>query len=142
MMSLCFCKISICFSLLRVIKGTNAAILRWLLYLIMVSVFLVNGAVSTTLFAQCQPTKKIWNPNVIGVCWPPSTFLTLFCIQGGMLLSDSEGFEHVCRLIGTLAFSALTDFILSGLPIFVLKDLKVERRSKIILCFLLGVGVV
>ena len=40
-----------------------------------------------------------------------------------------------------LAVSAFTDFLLSILPIIVFKELHIDRKSKIILCVLMGLGV-
>lgn len=84
-MSLCLCKISICISLLRILRGSYVRTVKWVLYVTILVVFAVNVAVVVTLFAQCKPVKKVWNSSIPGKCFVFPTELDLAMFQGGKL---------------------------------------------------------
>ena len=86
--SLCVCKLSICVSLLRIIRGSEMQLVRWTLYSTMVLVFTVNAAVIVTLFAQCHPVRKVWNSSIPGKCFAFPIELYLAILQGGALLNQ------------------------------------------------------
>lgn len=118
--ALTFAKISICLQYVRVIRGSQKRWLRWTCYTIAILVFFVNGMVSIVTYAHCLPAEKTWNSSIQGTCWSFHTFGAFLILQG--------------------SFSAATDYILCILPIFLFKDLQIGKKSKIILCTLMGFG--
>ena len=118
--ALTFAKISICLTYARVVQGSQKRWLRWLCYTISISVFCINSIVIIIFYAQCLPAEKSWNPTIQGTCLKPPTLIGFVLLQG--------------------SFSALTDFVLCILPIFLFKDLQVGLKSKVILCVLMGLG--
>ncbi|CAD6594224.1 MAG: hypothetical protein ASARMPREDX12_008485 [Alectoria sarmentosa] len=120
--ALTFAKISICLSYLRVLRGSYKKGLRLVCYATAVLVFAVNTVVIISFYAQCDPPAKSWNQKIPGKCWKPPTEISLVLLQG--------------------SFSALTDFFLSALPIFMFKDLRIGKKSKAILCGLMGLGTI
>ncbi|MCJ1265819.1 hypothetical protein MMC22_005700 [Lobaria immixta] len=120
-MSLCFCKVSICISLLRIIQTSRQRAMQWILYAIILLVLTVNVIVVITLYEQCRPVSKVWNRKIPGTCWAFPIELYVAIMQG--------------------AVSAFTDFLLSLLPIVIFQHLQIDKRSKIILCVLMSLGV-
>jgi len=118
--ALTFAKISICLQYARVIRGSQKRWLRWTCYTLAILVFFVNGMVTIVFYAHCIPAEKTWNPSIQGTCWNPKSFGAFLILQG--------------------SFSAATDYILCILPIFLFKDLQVGMKSKIVLCTLMGLG--
>ena len=82
-MSLCFAKISICISLLRIIQGAQASWTRLALWATVILQFVVNAAVMICLLVQCQPSQKIWNQALPGFCWNSIVMVRLAQLQGG-----------------------------------------------------------
>lgn len=82
-MSLCFCKVSICISLLRIIQTSRQRAMKWILYAIMLLVLTVNVVVVVTLYEQCQPVSKVWNRAISGTCWTFPIELYVAIMQGG-----------------------------------------------------------
>ncbi|GAB1208498.1 hypothetical protein APSETT445_007249 [Aspergillus pseudonomiae] len=141
--ALSFAKISICLSYLRILKGSRHTVLRVTCYLTAFLVFAVNTVVIISLYAQCDPPRKSWNPFIPGTCWKFRTEISLVLLQGGRHTSVTVLITNP-RLtkIRTTAWSAVTDYFLSILPFFLFKDLQVSRGNKIILCGLMGLGVI
>ena len=79
----CLTKVSICFLVLRL--PTNKTLIRSL-YILIVSLFGVNGATAIVFLAQCRPLEALWNPEVGGHCWSVKVFLYIGYLQGGMFL--------------------------------------------------------
>ena len=86
-MSLVACKISICVSFLRILEGSQAQYKRAFLYSVAVLVLAVNVALVATLFTQCSPVSRVWDPNTKGSCWGPNVERDVMYWQGGQLLS-------------------------------------------------------
>lgn len=66
-------KISVALLLLR-IMGTRTKWRKIILYFIMISVFITNSIACIISFAQCNPPKALWNPQLAaipGTCWEP-----------------------------------------------------------------------
>ncbi len=82
-MALGFAKVSICISLLRIIRGAKASWTRYALWGTVVLQFVVNTVVMICLLVQCQPTQKIWNQKSPGHCWNPIVLVRLTQLQGG-----------------------------------------------------------
>lgn len=81
--ALSFAKISICLSYLRILKGSRHTVLRVICYLTAFLVFVVNTVVIISLYAQCDPPRKSWNPFIPGKCWEFRTEISLVLLQGG-----------------------------------------------------------
>lgn len=84
-MALTFCKVSVCICFLRIMEGVRALSSRLFLYTVTILVLIVNTAVIITMFIQCQPTAKNWNPKIPGKCWNPVVQKDMVYLQGGML---------------------------------------------------------
>ncbi|TGO43733.1 hypothetical protein BCON_0974g00020 [Botryotinia convoluta] len=121
-MALCVAKISICISLLRILQGSRAPWTRGTLWGTVVLQFVVNTGVMMCLLLQCRPTQKIWNQALHGSCWNPIVFVKLAQLQGGV--------------------AAFSDWSLSLIPIWIIKNLHLDKRNKVILCILMGLGII
>jgi hypothetical protein len=137
--ALSFAKISICLSYLRILKGTRHYVLRVACYLTAFLVFAVNTVVIISLYGQCNPPHKSWNPFLPGKCWAYRTEIGLVLLQGGKIPIMHS--RLAVADISFTAWSAVTDYFLSILPFFLFKDLQVSRSNKIVLCGLMGLGV-
>ena len=79
----CLTKVSICLLVLRL--PTNKSLIRPL-YILIISLFVVNGATAIVFLAQCRPLAALWNPEANGHCWSVKVFLYIGYLQGGMFL--------------------------------------------------------
>jgi len=113
-------KISMCISLLRIISGSDKKYVRLFLNVMIFLQFAVDIIVCSVEYAQCTPISKVWDSTIPGSCWPSHIYQDLRFLHG--------------------ALSGATDILLAGLPIYVIKDLHLNRREKISLCFLMGLG--
>jgi hypothetical protein len=120
--SLSFCKISIALTYVRILKGSLNRGLKLACHVISISVLIVNTMVIIVFYAQCIPNSKSWNPAIPGTCYDRKFLMGFVLLQG--------------------SFSAFTDLALCVIPIFLLKDLQVGRRSKAILMTIIGLGLV
>lgn len=120
-MSPCFSKISICLFLLRIIGDANARKKRRFLQSMIIILFFINTLDIITVLVQCRPLGKLWDPQIPGACWNPKVQAGFAYMQG--------------------AFAALSDFLLAGFPIFIIKNLNMDRRTKYALSFVMGLGV-
>jgi hypothetical protein len=113
-------KISIGFFLLRVtVKRTHA----WIIYGV-VSLSIVAGfAFFFVVLLQCNPVSDYWLKFVglnVGKCLNVEVVIALAYLYS--------------------ACSIVADFTLALLPVFLIKSLKMDRRTKILLVPLLGMG--
>ena len=83
--SLVACKVSICASFLRFLEGSQAQYKRLFLHSVAILVFVMNVAFITTLFTQCSPVSRVWDPNIKGSCWDPNIERDVMYWQGGQL---------------------------------------------------------
>ncbi|MCJ1266173.1 hypothetical protein MMC22_006055 [Lobaria immixta] len=114
-------KVSVCALVLRVIDKAAVKFSR-LLWAIIVFVSIVHLAESIAILAQCVPLKSLWNPNVKGKCGSRYLKFTLLYIENG--------------------FDAFTDLTCAAIPIYLIQRLRMNRRTKIALCCLMGLGVI
>ncbi|KAK1709752.1 uncharacterized protein BDZ83DRAFT_591781 [Colletotrichum acutatum] len=115
--SVAFLKVSICLLILRI---KDSKVLKCLLHVIMAGVLITNFGVVIILIAECQPIG-FWRGKS-AVCWP--THIRIYFIYA------------------TIAYSVLTDLICSLLPLVVIWNVKIPRRTKISVCCLMGLGLV
>jgi hypothetical protein len=135
-MSTCFSKVSVCLFLLRIIEHQNR---NWDFFLcsLISLVVAVDCATSISILVQCQPLEKLWNPAVAGTCWSHHAQHATGCFQGSESPIPNVYWNVVDH---DLVFSILADFAIAGFPILVLKDLRMNRKSKVALSMILGLG--
>ena len=118
LMACLMARISLCLFMMRIVNRNRT-------YMILLWVIIALNSVTTSasiiqLLAGCRPIEKLWNPKAPGVCLPAKVTLII-----GLLQATS-----------TIA----SDWILALLPILILKDLNMARRTKIVLSILMGTG--
>ncbi|KAJ5916916.1 hypothetical protein N7504_000931 [Penicillium tannophilum] len=124
-LSAMFGKISVALFICRVM-GATAKYRRYIVYVniaIYVALSFVNIGV---LFGQCKPTAALWTPALAAA---PSTK----CLDASINTDLS---------ILQAAFGAWIDFFLALLPLTFILKLKVSVKKRMVLCALLGLGLV
>ncbi|KAH8590786.1 hypothetical protein B0O99DRAFT_579764 [Bisporella sp. PMI_857] len=116
--TICLLKVSICLLLLR-IKDTPGV--KIIIYVIIGGLALTNGVPEFVLLAECRPFKAYWEPKS-GKCWDARVRIYSIYIQVG--------------------YSVITDLICSLMPVFVVYNLKIPIREKILICSLMGLGLI
>ncbi|XEV00156.1 hypothetical protein FSHL1_005443 [Fusarium sambucinum] len=91
----------------------NVAILILIERLILLAVISV-----VIIFAQCRPTKMLWDQSAKGKCWSPDVF------------------NHSSYVVSS--FTVLTDLVLAVVPIHAFWKLQVKRQEKLEITFMLG----
>lgn len=114
-------KVAICLFLLRL---SNFRKLRLWLYGLIVLLVTSHVPLIFLMIFQCSPISKYWtNPlEGPGACFSKNTVELIIIIQG--------------------VFSIVSDFICAAFPIVLLWDVQISKRTKIALCFLMGLGVI
>ncbi|KAL0935585.1 uncharacterized protein CTRU02_210176 [Colletotrichum truncatum] len=113
--SVAFLKVSICLLILR-IKDTKT--LKILLYILMAGVLITNFGIVIILMAECHPVG-FWRGKS-ATCWPTEI--------------------RIYSIYATIAYSVLTDLICSLLPLAVVWNVKMPPKTKLSVCFLMGLG--
>ena len=117
--ALATCKISICLFLLRLSQFNK---LKRILYGLIAFLVVTHLTLFFLNVFQCSPVDKVWNLDDQGRCFSEQTVMNI--------------------LISQCVFSFTTDFICAAFPIVLLRNLKIRKRSKISLCFLMGLGII
>lgn len=110
-------KLSIAFLLLRF--STSKAI-TWILR---ATASVVTGLTLAFIFwvtFQCDPVESQWNPSVDGNCASRQSYMISVYILG--------------------AVSAATDIMTAVIPVFILRNLDIDRRMKFYTAFTLALG--
>lgn len=81
--SIFFVKASIGIFLLRIF-GTKR-VWHWVIYSIIGLLFFTTVFSAAMTLGQCRPAKKIWNPNIPGTCFRPSTIVYVGYFNGGKI---------------------------------------------------------
>lgn len=114
------CKISVAMMFLRIKQER-----RWGLFLYS-SVFLIIAitvACYIMTFLQCRPIAALWDPTIRGAkCWAPE--------------------DRQLYAVAVSIFMIATDVMFSILPITFIRQLNRPLREKIVVCFLMGLGLV
>lgn len=113
-------KISVCIFILRVIKNAQRKLTRFIW--VLVSFVVATHIVQIVLFTiECRPIEAVWNPLIKGRCFS----------------------VHVTYMIAYLNFSleAFADLVCAGIAIIVIQRLQMDIRTKLALCFLMGLGI-
>ena len=112
-------KISVCLCVLRIIGWTRKHLATFLW--VVIAFCAASHFAQVMLFlVQCRPMAAIWNPHIHGKCFSP----------------------HITYLAGYIGFGldAFTDLVCAAIPIFVLRGLQINERTKVALCILIGLG--
>ncbi|KAL1968078.1 hypothetical protein VTN77DRAFT_2208 [Rasamsonia byssochlamydoides] len=114
-------KISVCFFLLHVNQDKRTG---YFLYGMASLLFLFSIASSIVLLTQCQPVAALWNPalRMTGHCLDPS-------VNTDVALAQS-------------VFFCLADVVFAIFPLSFLWNLKMNRRTKSALGFVLSLGLI
>ncbi|EEH05525.1 integral membrane protein [Histoplasma capsulatum G186AR] len=116
-------KVSIAFFLLRIVDRAKRQ--RYIFFVGMVVLTIVNSVCVYTIYGQCTPTTALWNgvgPGKKGSCWHPNIQRDYAFFQG--------------------SFSAASDLVLALYPVFIIWQLQMARNIKIGLTCVLALGVV
>lgn len=100
------------------ISGPKLNIALWI---IAVSMNVLQAAALIIQFVQCSPLEKVWNPLAKGTCWGRQVNL-------GMSMTSS-------------AYSGIMDVVLAVIPWAILKDLQIKRKEKIGIAVAMSLGV-
>ncbi|EOD47612.1 putative integral membrane protein [Neofusicoccum parvum UCRNP2] len=118
-MSVLFMKLSVCAFYLRI------TILRWqawTVYVLMGINIVYTIGYFILILNQCAPVSYLWN-QLAGAKG--------HCLSINVILGTSYTHNTI---------SILSDWVLATMPLFMLKDSKLNRRTKAIVLFLLGLG--
>ena len=129
-------KVSICFGVLRIIQKTRKRTTYFLWMLI--AVVIVIHVVQAILFgAQCIPLRAVWDLSIKGKCLSKQSIYRAYYIETGILL----GLVSWTITDPIEGLDILTDLVCAGVPILVIRQLQMNKRTKILLCILMGLGV-
>ncbi|CAJ2500227.1 Uu.00g030800.m01.CDS01 [Anthostomella pinea] len=116
-------KISIAFLLMRLMnRDRRREAFLWTLIALLI---IVNMLLIIITFAECRPVTFLWDrvgTVAHGTCWSPTVQQDYGYFQG--------------------AFSAFSDLVLALFPITILWNLQLPFRSKLVIGFLMSLGVV
>ncbi|KHE85698.1 hypothetical protein GE21DRAFT_9974 [Neurospora crassa] len=110
-------KTSICLTLYNIARRKWQ---RWALVFVAASVLVTKLLSGIFIFVSCTPVQKRWNPMVEGSCWDINVLCRYWSFSG--------------------AWSAVTDFALVVLPWCIIWHLQVKKIEKIVLGFVLSLG--
>ena len=111
-------KVSILLFILRIQNDKRTKIVIWATICVMTVVNLITDC---AIAAQCIPADKLWNPTKAGTCFKPGQLSQFGYAQS--------------------VFSVLTDAFCTISPIFILWNVQIRRRIKIVIWSLMSVGV-
>ncbi|KAE8355462.1 hypothetical protein BDV28DRAFT_163079 [Aspergillus coremiiformis] len=113
-------KVSVAFFLLRIIRKAKNHQLP--IYGGIALMSIINGVSVFTMYGQCTPTPRLWNPEVPGTCWDP-------IVQRNFAFFQSSA-------------SAFSDLIFAIYPITTIAGLQMPRKVKFGLGCVLSLGII
>ncbi|MCJ1428133.1 hypothetical protein MMC29_006041 [Sticta canariensis] len=119
-MVLATAKISVAFTMLRIISSANVWRKRFL-YFCIGSTFLISATAAILTFVQCNPPRALWTFVPGATCWDPR-------VQSNYS-------------IFTASYNSFMDLSLALLPITIIWKLHMPAQKRVGLCILLGLGV-
>ena len=129
-------KVSVCLLLLRIhpSKKVKMPIQSLICFLL-----LSNVALSLLWAFQCIPMDAAWNATKrkTAKCFREDQIDRIIMCQASMFPSDD--IELTSPLMQSV-MSIISDFILAGFPIIVLFNVQMKRSKKIVICGLMGLG--
>lgn len=102
-------KISIAFLLLRIMAKNKFR--EWFLYVLIALLVIINAICVSFIFAQCSPTRKLWEPSISGSCMKP-------------YIQRDVGFFQA-------SFSSFSDLVLALFPLIIIWNLQMRRAVKL-----------
>lgn len=114
-LSLCLLKLSIGLLILRTQESKNGRILAWCL---VTGILLTSIEVIIVIIADCQPIQAHWTGT--GICW-------------------SKKVRRISIYIHT-AYGVLADLICCSMPTWMIIQLKITVKTKIVICGLLSIN--
>ncbi|KAI0147558.1 hypothetical protein GGR57DRAFT_476015 [Xylariaceae sp. FL1272] len=111
-------KFSIVFTIMRICKQNY---FKYIMYAVIATIGASSTGSLVFLFVDCKPFATRWNP-ALGSCsvQPPNGWF-------------------VISYVGT-SIQVVTDIIVASMPYFIIKDLQMNRRKKISVIAILGLG--
>lgn len=114
-----FARVSFSFYLMKFIGQSKP--MKWALWQVIVVQTLSNLVTIILILVQCQHLASLWNPSVKGHCWSPRIQVNSGYAQG--------------------VINTFHDLLLTFLPLFIMKDLRMKLRVKIILVILMSMSI-
>lgn len=112
--SICLLKLSI---MLLILRMKDSRVLRWILGVAMTGLVVTNGGVIIILLAECRP-MGYWRTDA--TCWDPAV--------------------RIYSIYFTIAYSIVTDFLCSCLPLVVVWKVRIPLRTKVMVVGLMSMG--
>ncbi|KAL4723761.1 hypothetical protein ACLX1H_009405 [Fusarium chlamydosporum] len=101
----------------RLVGKTKTISRRFLRAVVAIQILLASISV-VIIFAQCRPTKMLWDQSAEGECWSPDIF------------------NHSSYVVS--GFTVFTDLVLAIVPIHAFWKLQLKRQEKLEITFMLG----
>ncbi|KAM0387455.1 hypothetical protein ACHAQC_010664 [Fusarium culmorum] len=101
----------------RLVGKTKTMTRRFLCAVIAIQITLAVISI-VIIFAQCRPTRMLWDQSAKGECWNPGVFN-----RSSYVVSS---------------FTVLTDLVLAVVPIHAFWKLQLKRQEKLEITFMLG----
>ncbi len=129
-------KVSICLLLLRI--SPNKRIIRPIQSLV-VFLILSNVVLSLLWIFQCIPVDGAWDvqKQKTAQCLSRGQVQRVIISQASRFLTPNE---YLASANATPVISIISDFILAGFPINILREVQIHLWRKILLCALMGLG--
>ena len=144
--TLMWTKVSICLLLLRI--SPNKMIRRPVQGVIVVLI-LSNVTLSLLYILQCIPVDAAWDKQKkkTAKCFSKGQVQRIIISQACMFRPNQKiVYSYVqqfkVRLTGHPVIAIISDFLLATFPIFILYTVQIKLRQKILLCALMGLGVI
>lgn len=131
-----FVKYSIGLSLLRIFTTKKRR--KWVIYAVLSFITLTSISAAISIFCECRPIEKSFDPRIIGSCYGDQVRLDMAYYQGSEC--------SYCRrtrypgLMELSVSSVMCDAMLAVLPTVFLWDLQIKLKVKIGICCVLGLG--
>ena len=134
--TLCLTKVSICLFLLRIIDSRK--VVRGI-YVLIGFMVLFSSVFVFLFIGICRPLKAYWDVGVNGRCFSNPQVESIVIAQGGMLTRTVVR----CRFTDYFraVLSIVTDLVCAALPCIFLRNVQINRKTKIGLCILMSLGV-
>ena len=100
---------------------------------------LSNIVLSLVWILQCNPVDAAWDceKRQTAKCFTQGQVQRVIMSQASKLLVRVV---PVCCCSCVSVISIISDFVLAGFPIIILRNVRINRRQKILLCGLMGLG--
>lgn len=112
--AICLLKLSI---MLLILRMKDSRPLKWILGVAMAGLVITNGGVIVILLAECRPMGYY---QTDATCWTPAV--------------------RIYSIYFTIAYSIVTDFLCSFLPLVVVWKVRIPLRTKVMVVGLMSMG--